>query len=87
MTTLKEKIVAIVNENTGIKATQLVTDVVIQCHNTNEIHPGTENLLQAINELVESGEIVELEFVLPSMEYRVKSIYFPKGTIFPKAVT
>lgn len=33
-----------------------------------------------IQELVDEGEIMEIEYVLPHMDYRTKSMYFPKGT-------
>lgn len=33
-----------------------------------------------LNELVEQDRILEIEYVLPKMDYRIKSIYMPKGT-------
>lgn len=33
-----------------------------------------------LNELVEQKRIVEIEYVLPQMHYRIKSLYLPKGT-------
>lgn len=36
--------------------------------------------LNVVNDLIGSGDIVELEYVLPHMDYRVKSFYMPRGT-------
>lgn len=36
----------------------------------------------AIAELLQEKEIIELEYIILSMDYRVKSLYFPKGTDF-----
>ena len=35
---------------------------------------------EALEKLIEEGEIVEICYILPHMDYRLKSIYFPKGT-------
>ncbi len=41
-----------------------------------------QELSDVFAELEETGEIVELEYVLPN-SHRIKSLYFPKGTEFP----
>ena len=30
---------------------------------------------------LEDGEIVEVEYTIPAMDYRVKSLYLPKGSV------
>ncbi len=75
---IKDLVSKTVNEHQGIKATELVVLVVQQCSEFPFKHEEFEN---AVSELVEEGEIVELEYTLPSMDYRVKSYYLPKGTV------
>jgi len=74
MEKIKELIINCINEHTGIKGVDLVVDV---C--SNEVN--TEEYENALNELVMNGEIIEVEYTLPSMDYRVKSMYFPKETV------
>jgi len=77
MTDYKEIIKTKIDNSTGIKGVELslaVMDVV------NPAIFKFEEYWNAITELVESGEVMELEFVLPQIDYRTKSIYFPKGT-------
>lgn len=33
-----------------------------------------------LEKLVDEGSLIEVEYVLPTMDYRTKSILFPKGT-------
>lgn len=40
----------------------------------------TETFLQMLETMVKQGAIVEVEYVLPDMKDRVKSVYFPAGT-------
>lgn len=39
-----------------------------------------DGMNQTIEEAVKDGSIVELEYILPDMNYRIKSMLFPKGT-------
>lgn len=41
---------------------------------------------QALNKLIEDQEIVEIEYTLPYMTYRVKSLYFPAHTRIKKVM-
>lgn len=78
---VEDIVVMLVTNKPGIKATELVVDVIEYMHK-NEMqewdHP--ENTIGTINKLVKTGELVEVEYVLPDMDYRAKSLYFPKGT-------
>ncbi len=79
MIQLKEIILRKVNNSTGIKAVELTLAVM------SEINPlifEAKTYISELDELVKNGEILELEYTLPNMDYRIKSIYFPKGTIF-----
>jgi hypothetical protein len=75
---MKNRIKQIVEERQGLKTTELVALLVTK----EDKSPNLSDTIQAaIQELVHNGEIVELEYVLPNLSYKVKSILFPKGTI------
>lgn len=67
-----------IQECYGIKATELISVVLPKCITIASL-PDV-NLIALINEMVSDKEIVELEVILPSCSYRVKSMYFPAGT-------
>jgi hypothetical protein len=79
----------IVNESTGIKAVELATQVAIKTSNHfpmqrtwDESSPSHYDIWEdALTPLIKNGEIIELEYILPGMDYRIKSIFFPRGTI------
>jgi len=76
---LPETIIRIVNNNQGLKGTELVLKLM-----SADLNIEATTLLKAIDEVVQDGEIIEVEYTLPtmnSMNYRVKSMYFPKGTV------
>jgi hypothetical protein len=80
----------------GIKAVELVARTIKASYETIFIPTETEdkevnrqirvnkytqeNYSVLIDQLVTSGDIVELEYVLPQMEHHVKSFYMPRGT-------
>lgn len=68
-----------VNQSTGIKGSELATEVCVRFMEGG-INVTIENYRLLIEQLVKEGEIVEIEFCLPSMPERIKSIFFPKGT-------
>lgn len=66
-----------VRKSTGIKGTELALKVITL------VHPRTfesAEYITILNMLVHSGQILELEYIVPQTSYRIKSIYFPKGT-------
>lgn len=72
-------VVEIVKENPGIKSTELAAKLTIKkCENSLKVE-GHE-IVKAIDEAVTEGLILEIEYVLPSMPYRIKSVYFPANT-------
>lgn len=77
--TLREAILISVNSHQGVKGVDLVLNVmgIIGPFKVNH-----EELVSELAQLVLNKEIVELEYILPQMDYRIKSIYFPKGTTF-----
>lgn len=81
---IKDAILKCVSDSAPIKGTSLVVEVTITVAKENKdviqnLSDG-EGIVNTISDLVKSGDLVEVEYVLPSMDYRAKSMYFPKGT-------
>jgi ribosome biogenesis SPOUT family RNA methylase Rps3 len=78
---MKEKILKLISENPGIKGVELAIKTI-----TSIAEKGLPiNNLDFVNELeklVHAGDIIELEYILPQMDYKIKSMFFPKGTEF-----
>jgi len=79
--TIKEAILDIVNSNSGIKAVDLIIEV-------STVYPNLsyDEFSAEIAKLIHEEGIIELEYTLPDMYYRIKSIYFPKGTTITKTI-
>ncbi len=75
---LKVFIVKKVTEANGIKGTQLVADIAIEPGIRECL--GTHEIPDLLDELVSEGSIVEIEFIVPRMTYKIKSFYLPKGS-------
>jgi len=70
---LKAKIVQKVRSVQGCKMMELVTN--------HELVVGHDYDLEfVINELINENELVEVEYALPNMDYRIKSFILPGGT-------
>jgi len=85
---LRELIKQVVTDHQGCKATEvpvLIAHVLDNIDNTTQL---TRSQLQwtavpeLVQDLVDKGELVEVEYVLPNMDYRIKSFLLPKGTVF-----
>ena len=74
---MKQIILEIVNNCQGIKAVDLALKVMERVGPAN-----FDSLLyqNKVEELIMFNEIMEIKYVLPSLKYRVKSFYLPKGT-------
>ena len=75
--TLRDAILNVIESNQGLKGVDLVVKVM------GLINPTVFNHEQFNNEvmkLVNERMIIELTYELSNMDYRVKSMYFPKGT-------
>jgi len=77
MDILKQAIINIVLNKQGCKATELPVEIAVE---HPELLSQLDNVIEVLDELVEEGNLVEVEYVLPNMNYRIKSVYFPKGT-------
>lgn len=69
---LAKNVLETIKENPGIKSTELA----IKVAEKSKVNAG--EFMEIIDALVSIGEIVEIEYTMPLMEYRIKSIYFPK---------
>lgn len=77
--TLREAILVSVNSHQGMKGVDLVLNVMglVNCMKFTDVE-----YQQELESLLKNGEVVELEYILPQLNYRIKSMYFPKGTVF-----
>lgn len=69
---IERTIVAVVIAKQGCKSTELATEL------APEITAGP--LTKAVERLRDSGALIEIEYVLPSMPWRVKSFLLPGDT-------
>ena len=76
---MKEEILKIVSSHNGIKSVELAMNIMSII---NPLVFETEEFHNALSDLISSGEIIELEYIDPDIDYRIKSIYFKKGTKF-----
>ena len=68
-----------VNAHNSIRNVDLVLNVM------SHINPTMFDIVDyeaAIAHLLSKGDIIEVEVIMPQANYRVKSIYFPRGTEF-----
>lgn len=68
-----------VNTHSCVRNVDLVLNVMSHC---NPVLFDIDAYDEAIKHLLSKGDIIEVEVIMPIANYRVKSIYFPKGTEF-----
>jgi hypothetical protein len=76
---MKEIVLHMVNTHPAINNVELAMKVMSQ---VNPAIFDVEDYWKRLADLIKDGEIIELEYVLPIHDYRIKSLYFPKGTTF-----
>lgn len=76
---IKELILQAVEEQPGIKGAVLACTVSLAAERTR---CGDDSLdfVECLDILIAEKKIVEVQYVLPTMSYRVKSMFFPAGT-------
>ncbi len=83
LTPLQKLVIQIVTDKQGCKANELVTELAMAT--TEMVNLGAVNaaqkIMEEIDELVKKDKLVEIEYVLPNMGYRIKGIYLPAGTL------
>lgn len=84
---IKEVLVRIVNDKQGTKATLLVVELMQELHLQNLSIDEDVDVPNLIQELVSEGELLEIEYILPNIPYRVKSFLLPKGSSFSSSMS
>ena len=72
----KQVIVDTVTDVQGCKATELIAHVAGKLEEEFPNH----DFMRALEDLLKAGELEEVEYVLPTMDYRTKSFILPKNT-------
>lgn len=72
-TEAKIKLAELVTRLQGCKATELAVKATMEFQCEEAVH----NLL---DEMVKDGSIIEVEYILPHADVKIKSFYLPKGT-------
>jgi len=72
----------IINDSTGLKITELTTKVTMGIHEDTEFNPKPtgDEIIETINRLIQMGQIIEIDYTVPSMDWRIKSFLLPKGS-------
>jgi len=82
--THKNIILDIVNTYPGIKGVELVTQYINALNEKSLLkedeHDSASDTVSVIESLVKEEKLIEVEYVLSTAPYRVKSIYFPANT-------
>jgi len=71
----KDLLVNVVTEVQGLKATELAARLELL-----ELHKADLNIVELIEALVKEKRLVEVEYVLPQMDFRIKSFLLPAQT-------
>lgn len=74
----REMIQQFVLNQQGCKATVIAS----QIHLIQAAKAEDTDLVTLIFDMVKSGDLVGIEYALPNMQYRIKTMLFPKGTQF-----
>lgn len=78
---MKKMIKMIVNAAQGLKGPELASRVAVSLAEEENRNLSYSEFDSAIRELVDEKEIVEVCYILPQMDFREKSMFFPKGTV------
>lgn len=73
---LKHAVRDMVVEMQGCKITELIPVFMKKHHQLVGIY----DLIEVINSMIDDGDLVSIDYVLPSMNYRIKSFILPAGT-------
>lgn len=77
---VKDLMCQLVYDSLGMKATELVTKLAISLSESKSTINEDIDVIALLKEIVDSRELVEVEYVLPNMEHRIKSFLLPKGS-------
>lgn len=74
---VRKRIIEIVTEKQGCKATEISVDEELAKAATVL---GTDVVVNEIYQLANEGKLIEIEYVLPRLNFRIKSFMLPQGT-------
>lgn len=74
---MRDTILEVINNAQGIKNVELSLKVMDRI---NPVKFNFQLFLDELQKLVDDKEVIEIEYVLSNMNYRIKSFYLPKGT-------
>jgi len=74
----KKSIVDAIVSNQGCKATQLV--VYLEQSGVDLLSRIEQDIPTLVEELVKEGELIEVEYSVPTLNWRAKSFLLPKGS-------
>jgi hypothetical protein len=76
---LREIILEVLSESTGVRSNQFVVDVISYIRD-NGIDCSTENLVVEIDACINDGLIMEIDYVVPASNWRIRSLLLPKDS-------
>jgi hypothetical protein len=72
---VKDKLTSYLRGKQGVKGIELASDIeVIKALGDQSFH-------EVMEELVEERRVVEIEYTIPSIPYRLKSFFLPEGAV------
>jgi len=77
MLRLREQTLVIINARGAVTNVELAITVAANIY-PDEFN--TDSYIELLEDMVTHSAIVEAEYVLPTLNYRVKSVFFPAGT-------
>lgn len=79
---IEDKIIEIVKDYPGINRVSLVVKLYQRMNGLDQSQLLEEDfsIEQLLDRMVKNNSIISIEYSTPNMDYRIKSIYFPKGS-------
>jgi hypothetical protein len=87
---IRQHFLDVMADHTGLKATELTAKVTEAVYtNAQEFNSGDINLpvtkisdkiIEVMNAMIESGDIIEIDYAVPTMDWRIKSFLLPKDS-------
>ena len=76
----KKAIIQVIADSQGCKSAELVAKLANNCSDALEFE-----IPALLEELFNEKKIEEMEYILPNIPHRIKSLFFPAGTTFSYA--
>lgn len=82
MKELKKMISEMVEDEQGIKELSLIVKVCSKLHEQGKSIPKSDEIIQILEDMVVSKDLVALNYELERFPKKMKTIYFAKNTVF-----